>query len=115
VPAHGQSRVSKTNPSDAHHIALDGDRITLAPNLRRARGQASSTRARGITMMPIVLILSATAISLACVGAALFLLWHERKGWGWFLFVAFLVAASAPTVSYTTVDGEHHATVVTKP
>ena len=66
-------------------------------------------------MMAIVLVLSATAISLACVGAALFLLWHERKGWGWFLFVAFLVAASAPTASYTsytTVDGEHHATVV---
>jgi len=44
----------------------------------------------------VVSLIVATGIStLACVLCAAFLLWHNRKGWGWFLFVAFLIAGSA--------------------
>ena len=54
--------------------------------------------------MALALILSATAISMTCVGAAAFLLWHERKGWGWFLLVAFLVAATSTSVKIIPDD-----------
>jgi hypothetical protein len=43
----------------------------------------------------VLLILTAGITSLACVLCAAFLLWHKREGWGWFLFVAFLIAGSA--------------------
>jgi hypothetical protein len=32
--------------------------------------------------------LSANLVSLACVGAAIYLAAHSKEGWGWFLFVA---------------------------
>lgn len=49
--------------------------------------------------MALALILSATAISITCVGAAAFLLWHGRKGWGWFLLAAFLVAGTRTSLN----------------
>jgi hypothetical protein len=45
------------------------------------------------------LLIVATAItSLACVIISAVLLWHKREGWGWFLFVGFLIAGSAAPV-----------------
>lgn len=51
-------------------------------------------------VMPLVIAFSVAVISIACVITAAYLLWHSRKGWGWFLLVAFLVAASLPKFVY---------------
>jgi uncharacterized membrane protein HdeD (DUF308 family) len=49
--------------------------------------------------MSLVFVVAIAAISMTCVAAAAFLAWHQRKGWGWFLFVGFLVAATLPNVT----------------
>ena len=43
------------------------------------------------------LIVTAGITSLACVTCAVALLWHNRKGWGWFLFAALLIALTVST------------------
>jgi hypothetical protein len=52
--------------------------------------------------MSLLITLSTVAISIACVAIAAFMLWHQRKGWGWFLFVGFLVCALLPDVPSIT-------------
>lgn len=47
--------------------------------------------------MFLILAVSAAIVSTTCVVAAFYLAWHQRKGWGWFLLVGFLVAASMQT------------------
>jgi hypothetical protein len=53
-----------------------------------------------ITMMAII---ATSLISLSCVACAALMLWHQRKGWGWFLVIAFL--ASGMVVAVVPDDG----------
>ena len=54
--------------------------------------------------MYLILAVSAAIVSTTCVIAAAYLAWHQRKGWGWFLLVGFLVAASMPTTIKMPAD-----------
>lgn len=63
----------------------------------RARGQYCEGQNMNQTAL-VLLIVTTGITSLACVLCAAFLLWHNRKGWGWFLFVAFLIAGSVAPV-----------------
>jgi hypothetical protein len=50
--------------------------------------------------MSLVISLAIALTSITCIVTAACMAWHERKGWGWFLFVGFLVVATLPNVSY---------------
>jgi hypothetical protein len=52
-----------------------------------------------MTTLSVLITVTVAAISITCVGTAAFMAWHQRKGWGWFLFVGFLIAASMPNVT----------------
>jgi hypothetical protein len=73
---------------------------SAAPASRYARRQkapcGSCQRMEGNIEMAtnLIVALSSAVVSLACVGTAAYMAWHERKGWGWFLFVGFLVAGA---------------------
>jgi hypothetical protein len=64
-----------------------------------------------MTTLSILITLSVAAVSITCVGAAAFMAWHQRKGWGWFLFVGFLIAASMPNVTIALFGRDGRADV----
>jgi len=51
----------------------------------------------GAMTMQLVIVLSVVAMSAICFLSAAFMACRERKGWGWFLLVGFLVAATLPS------------------
>jgi len=55
------------------------------------------------TTITLVMALSIAAISATCVAAAAFLAWHQRKGWGWFLFAGFLIAGLCVPIADNTM------------
>jgi ABC-type glycerol-3-phosphate transport system permease component len=64
-----------------------------------ALGAVEQLQRSSIMTMSLVFAVAIAAISMTCVAAAAFLAWHQRRGWGWFLFVGFLVAATLPNVT----------------
>lgn len=66
--------------------------------------------------MSLVFVLSVTAISITCVVTAGYLALHQRRAWGWFLLVAFLVAGTLLNASRTFWrDGEQFRHVSQSP